>query len=117
MHFLRKPSPALNPKRVAPPTRRLGRPLAGGVLVAASIAVTACGSSGSPATINANTIERAIADSSLAQRGIHAQVSCPSGVPDKQGLVFYCTAVVNRGSTTFVVTELNGSGAVHYEAR
>jgi len=89
----------------------------GGVLVAAGIALTACGSSGSAAVINAKTIERAITNSSLAQRGVHPQVSCPSEVPQTQGLVFECTAVVNRDSTTFVVTELNGSGAVHYEAR
>jgi len=96
----------------------LGSPsLVGGVLVAAGIALTACGSSGSPASINANTIERAIENSSLAQRGLHARVSCPSGIPRKQGLVFDCTAVVNRDRTTFVVTELNGSGALHYEAR
>ena len=117
MYFPRGPSPSLNAKCVAPPVRRWGRTLRGGVLIAAGIAVTACGSSRSPAVINANTIERAIANSSLAQRGLHAQVSCPSGVPQKQGLVFDCTAVVNRDSTTFVVTELNGSGALHYEAR
>jgi hypothetical protein len=117
MYFLGAPSPCLSPKRVAPAVRRRGWPLLGGVLVAAGIAVTACGSSGSPAVINAKTIERAITNSSLAQRGLHAKVSCPSGVPQTKGLVFECTAVVNRDITTFVVTELNSSGAVHYEAR
>jgi hypothetical protein len=93
------------------------RSLAGGVLVAASLAVTACGSSGSPTILNTEKVERAIEGSSLAQRGKHAQVSCPSGVHQKKGLVFSCTAVVGRGSTRFVVTELDGSGHVHYEAR
>jgi hypothetical protein len=93
------------------------RSLAVGVLVAASLALTACGSS-KPATIlNTEKVERAIEQTSLTQRGKHAQVSCPSGVHQKEGLVFSCTALVKRASTRFVVTELNGSGHVHYEAR
>jgi hypothetical protein len=93
------------------------RHLVVGVLVAASLAVTACGSSKPPTILNTEKVERAIEQSSLAQRGAHAQVSCPSGVHQKKGLVFSCTAVVKRASTRFVVTELNGSGHVHYEAR
>ncbi len=116
MYFLRSATPSPSPDRAGAQRRWLGRPLVGGVLLAASLAVTACGS-GSPPTINADTIEQAIANSSLAQRGVHAQVSCPSGVHQTKGLVFHCTAVVDRASTTFVVTELNDSGAVHYEAR
>ena len=93
------------------------RSLVAGALVAASLAVSACGSSGSPTILNTEKVERAIERSSLAQRGKHAQVSCPSGVHQKKGLVFSCTAVVGRGSTRFVVTELDGSGHVRYEAR
>ena len=107
---------------------RLGRSLVGGVLIAASSAVTACGSSASPTAVRAGgsaaptildteKVERAIERASLAQRGTHAQVSCPSGVHQKKGLVFSCTAVVESGSTRFVVTELDGAGQVHYEAR
>jgi hypothetical protein len=88
-----------------------------GVLVAASLAVTACGSSGSPIILNTEKIERAIEHRSLAQRGKHVQVSCPPGVHQKKGLVFSCTAVDEHGSTRFAVTELDGSGHVHYEAR
>jgi hypothetical protein len=67
--------------------------------------------------LNTDKVERAIELSSLAQRGIHAQVSCPSSVHQEKGLVFSCTAVVpEQGSTRFVVTELDGSGHVHYEA-
>jgi hypothetical protein len=98
------------------PSRRLGRPPAVGVLLAASLAVTACGSSRAPTILNTEKVERAIEQSSLAQRGIRAQVSCPSGVRQQKGLVFSCTAVVKRGSTRFVVTELDGSGHVHYKA-
>jgi hypothetical protein len=94
-------------------------------LVAASLAVTACGSSDPPTSrssefptiLDTEKVERAIEDSSLAQRATHAQVSCPSGVHQKKGLVFSCTAVVKRNSTRFVITQLNGSGRVHYEAR
>ena len=93
------------------------RSLVAGVLVAASLAVSACGSSPSPTILNTEKVERAIEHSSLAQRGAHAQVSCPSGVHQKQDLVFSCTAVVAGGRTRFVVTELDDSGHVHYEAR
>ncbi len=98
-------------------SRLLGRSLVAVGLVAATLVVAPGGSSGSPTILNTEKIERAIEHSSLAQRGKHAQVSCPSGVHQKKGLVFSCTAVVGRGRTRFVVTELDGSGHVHYEAR
>jgi hypothetical protein len=101
----------------APASRSLRCSLAAGVLVAASLAVSACGSAGSPTILDTEKVERAIEQSSLAQRGKHARVSCPSGVHQKKGLVFSCTAVVAGGSTRFVVTEMDGSGNVHYEAR
>jgi hypothetical protein len=88
-----------------------------GVLATASLAVTACGSPRSPVILNTEKIERAIEHSSLAQRGTKAQVSCPSGVHQEKGLVFGCVAVVKRDTTRFVVTQLDGSGRVHYEAR
>ena len=99
--------------------------LAACVLLTVSLALAACGSSGSstpsasvsPMILNTEKVERAIEHSSLAQRGKHAQVSCPSGVHQKQGLVFFCTAVVKHRSTRFVVTELDGRGHVHYVAR
>jgi hypothetical protein len=91
--------------------------LVAGVLVAASLAVSACGSSGSPTILNTEQVERAIEQSSLAQRGTHAQVSCPAGVHQKKGLVFSCTAVAKRGSTRFVVTQQDASGHVRYEGR
>jgi hypothetical protein len=117
MQFLHDPNPTMSPIRPAVPSRWLGGSLVAGVLVAASLAVTACGSSGSPTILNTEKVERAIEHSSLAQRGKQAQVSCPSGVHQKKGLVFSCTAVVDRSSTRFAVTELDGSGQVHYEAR
>jgi Domain of unknown function (DUF4333) len=110
------PNTTTSPEPPALPRRWLGSSLVAAVLVAASLAFTACGSSGAPTILNTEKIERAIEHSSLAQRGKHAQVSCPSGVDQKKGLVFSCTAVVARDSTRFVVTELDGFGHVHYEA-
>ena len=95
-----------------------GRLLAAGTLVAASLALSACGSSPSPTILNTEKIERAIEHSSLAQRGKQAHVTCPSGVHQNKGLAFSCTGVLGSGSATrFVVTQLDGSGHVHYEAR
>jgi hypothetical protein len=91
--------------------------LAAGALVVGALAVTGCGSAESPTILNTEKVERAIEHSSLAQRGAHAQVSCPSGVHQKKGVGFSCTAVVKRNSTRFVVTQLDGAGQVHYEAR
>jgi hypothetical protein len=93
------------------------RSLFAGVLVATGLALSACGSSEAPTILNTEKVERAIEVSTLTQRGKHAQVTCPSGVHQTKGLAFDCTAVVGRGSTRFVVTQLDGAGRVHYEAR
>jgi hypothetical protein len=91
--------------------------LVAGALVVGALTVSGCGSSESPTILNTEKIERAIEHSSLAQRGAHAQVSCPSGVHQKKGVGFSCTAVVRGNSTRFAVTQLDGAGQVHYEAR
>jgi hypothetical protein len=90
--------------------------LALALAVGSSLALGACGSSESTATLNTEKIERAIAQSSLTQRGQRARVSCPSAVPQMRGLKFSCRAVVGSVSTRFVVVEQDGSGHVHYEA-
>jgi hypothetical protein len=87
------------------------------LIVGSSLALAACSSSESIATLNTEKIERAIAQSSFAQRGQRARVSCPSAVPQTEGLKFSCTAVVGSVSTRFVVVEQDDSGHVHYEAR
>lgn len=97
-----------------PPRRYLCLVLA--LIVGSSLLLAACGSSESIATLNTKKIERAIARSSFAQRGQRARVSCPSAVPQTEGLKFSCTAVVGSVSTRFVVVEQDGSGHVHYEA-
>jgi len=86
------------------------------VVAAASLAVTGCGSSHRPTTLDTGRVAQAIAQSSLAQRGIHARVTCPSGELQRKGLVFSCVAITEQGSARFVVTELDGSGHVHYDA-
>ena len=107
----------MTPERPAARRRWPVRSLLAGALLAAGLGVTACGSSQSPTILNTEKVERAIEHSSLAQRGQHAQVTCPSGVHQKKDLAFACTAVVKRRSTRFMVTQLDGSGRVHYEAR
>jgi Domain of unknown function (DUF4333) len=103
--------------------RWIARSLVAGVLVTAGATVTAWGSTRSPAALdtatvlNTEKIERAIEQGIFTQRRQHAQVSCPSGVHQKKGLVFSCTAVVGQSSTRFAVTQLDGSGHVHYAAR
>lgn len=92
------------------------RALALALVVGSILVLGACGSSESIATLNTKKIERAIAQSSLAQRGQRARVSCPSTVPQVEGLKFSCMAVVGSVSTRFVVVEQDESGHVHYEA-
>jgi hypothetical protein len=87
------------------------------LLVTASIAAIGCGESDPPPTIlNTEKVERAIEQSSLDQRRKRVHVSCPSGVHQKKGLVFSCVTSAKRGSTRFVVTQLDEDGRVHYEA-
>jgi hypothetical protein len=91
--------------------------ISAGLLVAASLGVAACGASETATTIlNTETVERAIEQSSLGQRKRKVDVSCPSGVHQKKGLVFSCMAKGSRGSTRFVVTELDDAGHVRYRA-
>lgn len=116
------PTPTTSPERLTPPGRWLGRSLTAGAVLAASLAVTACGnsdssSSKSPTILNTEKVERAIEQSSLNQRGRTVHVSCPAGVHQKAGLVFSCTAFHKRGRTQFVVTQRDGAGRVRYQAR
>ena len=98
-------------------TRRLRRSLVAGGLVAASLVVTACGKSPEPLTIlDTEKIERAIERASLTQRNERVHVSCPSGVHQKKGLVFSCTAVGRKIRTTITVTTLDGAGNVRFKA-
>jgi hypothetical protein len=107
--------PPIRPERQAISSRWLARCLVVGTVGAASLAMTACGSTRTVTILNTEKVERAIEKSSLDQRGKHVHVSCPPGVHQKRGLVFSCAAS-DRRSTRFVVTQMDDSGRVHYEA-
>ncbi len=104
-------------RRKAPRMQHLRAWLGAGLLVPASLALAACGASGSTTILNTEKVERAIEQSILAQRGKRAHVTCPSGVHQKRGLTFSCTAVLGGEDTRFVVTQRDGAGHVRYEAR
>ncbi len=110
-------TPTADPRHPVSALRRRLWALALTLIAGSSLLLAACSSSESIATLNSGKIERAIAQSSLAQRGQSALVSCPSAVPQIEGLKFSCTAVVGSVSTRFVVVEQDESGHVRYEAR
>ena len=135
MWLPRNPIPAAQTKQS---TRLRRSSWTAAILVAAGLALTACSAAGpglrsagtgvrsSGSGVKSNTprgfldtakVQHAIVDSALAQRGRHVRVTCPTGVQQKQGVVFYCTAYYGHSSTPFAVTELDGRGDVHYVAR
>jgi hypothetical protein len=104
--------------RIADVSRKLA--LIGGVL-AATVALGACGSSGSEDSdserrLDTQKVERAIVQSSLTQRGQRPRVSCPTDVVQEEGGEFSCIAEVGQVSTRFVVVQKDDDGNVHYEA-
>jgi hypothetical protein len=93
------------------------RALAAVALAVGAVAAAGCGGSdAAPVILDTEKVERAIERSSREQRATTPRVSCPSGVHQKKGVVFECTAVVRGKTTRFVVTELDDDGRVHYEA-
>jgi hypothetical protein len=81
-----------------------------------ALGLSACGGSDKPKKIlDTERVERAIEQSILEKRHLRAQVSCPSGVEQKKGVVFRCTATYKTGANPFVVTQDDDKGAVHYE--
>jgi hypothetical protein len=103
----------------AVPRRRVVLSLIGATLVVAGLTLGGCGSSQSAqsaATLETGKVERAIAQSSLAQRGVHAQVSCPADVPQEKGFSFTCAATVGKVDTAFVVMQRDEFGHVEFEA-
>jgi hypothetical protein len=119
MRFTLNPDRLTDRHRSVSPRRRAFLSLIGGLLVLAGLALGGCGSSQSAhsaATLETGKVERAIAQSSLAQRGVHAQVSCPADVPQSKGFTFNCAATVGQVDTAFVVVERDEFGHVEYEA-
>lgn len=78
--------------------------------------ISACGSS-SAKILNTGHIARAIQESILSQRHIHATVTCPAVVAQEPGKNFVCIATTHiKGSshkTQFAVTQHN-NGYVTY---
>ncbi len=72
-----------------------------------------CGSAGP--TMGTVGVERAIADSILAQHGLRARVSCPPRVPRRTGYAFTCTAAFTVGSYPVTATVTTAAGHVRYE--
>jgi hypothetical protein len=81
----------------------------------ASAGVAGCGSSDKK-ILDTERIERSIEASILKQRHIHTNVTCPSGVEQKKGLTFRCTATYSRGKTPFLVKQTDSKGSTHYSA-
>jgi hypothetical protein len=80
-----------------------------------ALALSGCGSSGAPSkTVNSARVSSAIAATVRSKRSVHASVSCPSGVPLKQGTQFFCIAQTGAHITAFHVTETNESGHVSF---
>lgn len=94
--------------------------------LAAAATLGACGSSSSSssssstsAKTNLNTlhIERAIRQSILNERHVHAKVVCPKVVPQEKGHNFTCIATVGKTTTPFAVVQQNDGGYVTYHAQ
>jgi hypothetical protein len=99
--------------------------LRGSVAVLATAAtLSACGSSttyssSTQAKTNLNMphVERAIAQSILNERHVHAKVICPRVVPQEKGHNFTCIAKVGKHTTPFAVVQQNNGGYVTYQAK
>jgi hypothetical protein len=94
--------------------------------VLSSTLLASCAGGGgeqAPTIIDGEKVERAIERSSLAQRGQHVVVSCPSGVYQQKGRKFTCEATSSRGpiadrvTTRFDVVQLDDAGQVRYRAQ
>lgn len=91
-------------------------------LLACAAALSACGSSKSSGEQSSERLStaqtrKAIEESILRERHVHATVACPADVVKEKGATFQCLAVASNGSkTTFHVIEVNDHGAVKYSS-
>jgi hypothetical protein len=82
------------------------------ILVAAACALAAC------QTIDQKKLETGILDDTTNQGIKLASVSCPSGMPLREGTRFDCSCVDARGTTgSFSVWVANGHGRVEWKLR
>lgn len=117
----------------SPTVARAVRARRGALVTATALAcaalLSACGSSSSStsstaAKTNLNTAHVAVSieQSILSERHVHAKVSCPAIVPQKQGKTFVCIATTFKGTkptgkTPFAVTVQNDKGYVTYTGK
>jgi hypothetical protein len=66
-------------------------------------------------TLSTASIERAIAQSIVAERDARTHVECPRKVRREAGVIFKCTAQLEVGAYPVLVTETNDGGHVSYE--
>lgn len=92
-----------------------GRSFVAGLIAGGLLALSLFGCGRSAQTLSTAPIERAIAQSILAQRHVHTRVDCPSTVQRKAGFIFKCTARLIVGTYPVLVTETNDNGHVRYE--
>jgi hypothetical protein len=64
-----------------------------------------------PRPLDTSRVAHAIQASILAQRHLHAKVSCPRTEPLRKNWHFVCFATTSTGQTPFVVTEVDNRGA------
>ena len=88
--------------------------------VASALLLAACGS-GSSSTgsefLSTTQTKKAIEESILTQRHIHATVVCPTEVVREKGVTFQCVATTPNGAkTVFHVVEANSRGYVEYSS-
>jgi hypothetical protein len=78
------------------------------------LCVSACGSSAR--YVDSAKVERAIADSVLAEHGIHSNVQCPTRIPQRAGEQFACGVRLDAGTYWVSATEVGGAGKVRYRS-
>jgi uncharacterized protein DUF4333 len=78
----------------------------------AAVCVSACGSS--TRTLDSAKVERAIASSIRAERGLYTTVLCPPTVVQQAGHMFTCTARLDVGTYPVTATEIGGGGQVRF---
>jgi hypothetical protein len=131
----------IEPEPTTPPSTRVVRARRGALAAVAALAgaalLSACGSSSSSSTtgggakgnLDTARIALSIEQSILAQRHIHAKVTCPAAIPQETGKTFTCiatntTTVTPKGgkptktsvTTPFTVTVQNNRGYVTYHS-
>jgi hypothetical protein len=131
----------IEPEPTTPRSTRAVRARRGALAAVAALAglalLSACGSSSSSSTTSSGAkgnldtarIALSIEQSILAQRHIHAKVTCPAAVPQQTGKTFTCiatntTTVTPHGgkptkttvTTPFTVTVQNNRGYVTYHS-